>query len=82
MYLEDWLQKTESFPVGSMSSQRISELLLSINNDERKAFYREWGAYRCEQEYLALDITSVSSYSSLIEDVEWDITATENLCLR
>ncbi|MDO8685295.1 MAG: IS1634 family transposase [Clostridiales bacterium] len=71
MYLEDWLQKTESFPVGSMSSQRISELLLSISNDERMAFYREWGAYRCEHEYLALDITSVSSYSNLIEDVEW-----------
>jgi transposase len=71
MYLEDWLEKTESFPVGSMSSQRISELLLSISNDERMTFYREWGACRCEQEYLALDITSISSYSSLIEDVEW-----------
>ena len=61
MYLEDWLDKTEGFPVGSMSSQRISELLLSINDDERMAFYREWGTYRCEQEYLALDITSISS---------------------
>ncbi len=71
MYLEDWLEKTEGFPVGSMSSQRISELLLSIDVDERMAFYREWGAYRSEQEYLALDITSISSYSSLIEDVEW-----------
>ena len=71
MYLEDWLEKTESFPIGSMSSQRISELLLSISVDERMAFYREWGAHRCEQEYLALDITSISSYSDLIEDVEW-----------
>ena len=71
MYLEDWLEKTESFPVGTMSSQRISELLLSINDDDRMAFYREWGACRCEQEYLALDITSISSYSSLIEEVEW-----------
>jgi transposase len=71
MYLEDWLEKTESFPVGTMSSQRISELLSSINNDERIEFYQEWGDCRCEQEYLALDITSISSYSSLIEDVEW-----------
>ena len=26
MYLEDWLQKTESFPVGSMSSQRVAPI--------------------------------------------------------
>jgi transposase len=28
-------------------------------------------AYRQEQEYLALDITSISSYSKLISEVEW-----------
>ncbi len=71
MYLEDWLENTESFQAGSMSSQRISELLLSINHDRRIEFYSEWGACRSEQEYLALDITSISSYSKLIEDVEW-----------
>lgn len=71
MYLEDWLEKTEGFPISSMSSQRISELLLSISVDERMEFYRKWGAHRCEQEYLALDVTSISSYSDLIEDVKW-----------
>ena len=71
MYFDDWLNKTESVFVGSMSSQRISELLASISTDERLEFFKQWGAYRCEQEYLALDITSVSSYSELIRDVEW-----------
>lgn len=70
MYFDDWLNKTESVFVGSMSSQRISELLASISTDERLEFFKQWGAYRCEQEYLALDITSVSSYSELIRDVE------------
>lgn len=71
LYLEDWLDRTDGYLVGSMSSQRISELLASINVAERMTFYKEWGAYRSEQEYLALDITSISSYSNLIGDVEW-----------
>ena len=70
-YCEDWLASTEAFPVGSMSSQRISELLAAISKDERDDFYRSWCALRSEREYLALDITSASSYSELIESVEW-----------
>ncbi|HCB30298.1 MAG TPA: IS1634 family transposase [Acinetobacter lwoffii] len=71
MYCADWISGTESYPVGSMSSQRITELLLSITDKQRNDFYRAWYAEIEEDEYLALDITSTSSYSELIEDVEW-----------
>ncbi len=71
LYCENWLEETESLPVGDMSSQRISELLLSLTSLEREGFYEAWCASRSEEEYLALDITSISSYSKLIEDVEW-----------
>ena len=71
MYCEDWLKDTESYPVGSLSSQRISELLLSLPAQGREAFYGSWYAAHDDVEYLALDITSESSYSELIEDVEW-----------
>ena len=71
MYCSDWIEETELYPVGDMSSQRISELLASISPDEREHFYQAWCRHRQENEYLALDITSVSSYSELIEDVEW-----------
>ena len=54
-----------------MSSQRISELLTAITPEARENFYQAWCTYRSEQEYLAIDITSISSYSNLIEDVEW-----------
>jgi len=54
-----------------MSSQRISELLAGITAEERNTFYRLWCSLRGEAEYLALDITSVSSYSGLIDSVEW-----------
>lgn len=71
MYCEDWLKDTESYPVASLSSQRISELLISLPAEEREAFYGSWYASHNDREYLALDITSESSYSELIEDVEW-----------
>ena len=71
MHCSDWFEDTESHPVGDLSSQRISELLAEISPDEREYFYQVWCRYRQESEYLALDITSVSSYSELVEDVEW-----------
>lgn len=71
MYCKDWLVDMESYPVGSLSSQRISELLMDLPAEGREAFYKGWYAVHDDKEYLALDITSESSYSELIEDVEW-----------
>ena len=71
MHCADWIKNTESYPVGSMSSQRISELLATILPEMRERFYQAWCRHRMEAEYLALDITSISSYSELIEDIEW-----------
>ena len=71
LYCESWISDTECLPVGSMSSQRISELLIAITSHERELFYQSWCNLLSEQEYLALDITSVSSYSRLIDEVEW-----------
>jgi transposase len=70
-YCEDWLESTDAFPVGPMSSQRISGLLAGISSEERDEFYHLWCSLRSEVEYLALDITSASSYSRLIDSVEW-----------
>jgi hypothetical protein len=71
MHCADWIEGTESFPVGDLSSQRISELLAGIAPEAREYFYQVWCRRRLEDEYLALDITSVSSYSELVDDVEW-----------
>jgi transposase len=71
LYCENWVKATECLPVGSLSSQRISELLSRVTHGERQGFYQAWSRLRREQEYLALDITSLSSYSRLIEEVQW-----------
>ena len=70
LYCEDWLNKTESSLSKELSSQRISELLVTITQGDRMNFFEHWGEYRCESEYIALDITSISTYSELISAAE------------
>ena len=71
LYCEDWLYKSECYHSRELSSQRISELLTTITHGERMSFFESWSEYRCENEFIALDITSVSTYSELINDAEW-----------
>ena len=88
MYCQEWLEAVDNMDcAGNLSSQKISEILGDISFEERETFYREWCAHRSESEYLALDITSTSSYSELIDDVEWGYNrdgedlAQINLCM-
>ena len=71
MYSEQWQSQTEAFPLARISSQRVSELLSSLSMGERNAFYRHWMGQLKEGRCLALDITSISSYSQLIQGCEW-----------
>lgn len=51
-------------PMGELiASQRISELLVKISEDDRQRFLSLWLAKMTEDDYLCYDITSVSSYS-------------------
>jgi hypothetical protein len=51
-------------PYGAViPSQRSSELLASITEEARQRFFLLQGKRRIEREYLAYDITSISSYS-------------------
>jgi transposase len=86
MYCEDWMAETDAFPA-SLSSTNISRLMQSITRQEQETFFKKWAEFRSEQEFIALDITSISSYSQFIEDVEWGYNRDKeslpqiNLCL-
>ena len=54
-----------------LDSQRISDLFASLSFDMREAFLRRWISMRQEEEYIAYDVTSLSTYSGGIEDAEW-----------
>ena len=70
MHCSDWVEENEYPDVGNMASQRISELLSSFGYNERNIFFKHWYRRICEDEYIALDITSVSSYSENISFLE------------
>jgi len=70
-YCSDWAEENECLDAGNMASQRISELLYAFGYNERVEFFKQWYLHIREQEYVALDITSVSSYSERIDMLEW-----------
>lgn len=71
LYCSEWLMQTESLPVSNMSSQRVSEIFSKISMDERDTFFASWIRSIKESRYVALDITSISSYSQLMQSCEW-----------
>jgi transposase len=67
---KQWAESAWNIDETKLSSQRISELLQVLDENSQMNFYRQWASLRQEREYLAFDITSISSYSELIEQVE------------
>ena len=55
----------------ALSTQEASSLFASITHDERMAFFKSWVAIQALTQYLAYDVTSLSSYAKGIEDTEW-----------
>ena len=63
--VEHW-SKTHRHPYGEfIDNRRVSDLLLTITEEKQLGFFKKWAKKRLEEEYLAYDITSVSSYSEL-----------------
>jgi hypothetical protein len=86
-YCAEWMERSDVGDLTPLASQRISEMLMRVPDRERQRFFSQWSTCRSDREYLALDITSVSSWSQLIDDVEWgynrdgDSLAQINLCM-
>jgi transposase len=70
MHLDEWIDNNETVEISPLTSQRVSELLSSFSIKEHIDFFKLWIAKIREKEYIALDITSVSSYSKGIIEAE------------
>ncbi len=69
MYLDDFC---ETYVTDSkLNSQSASELFASLDEGQMNAFFREWIAGVQEKEYLAYDVTSISSYSEQMAEIEF-----------
>ncbi|MHB8277245.1 MAG: IS1634 family transposase [Candidatus Humimicrobiaceae bacterium] len=71
--LKLWLESTHLPLKQNLSSQRISDLLKELGEDEvsRLAFLKEWAKMGKGSSFIVFDITSFSSYSKKLELVEW-----------
>ena len=70
-HCETWYKSHVPSISGTLASQRISEILQSINIDEKQTFLSKWMNAVLEEDYLCYDITSVSSYSELNEYIKY-----------
>lgn len=66
-----WCKSHAPALVESLTSQRISEILESINTDAKQTFLGRWMNKILENDYLCYDITSISSYSELNEYIKY-----------
>jgi len=71
MYIEDWFDETKVYFTERMTDVDCSKLFSFITESERALFFSEWVRYRKEQEYIAYDVSSISTYSGGIEIAEW-----------
>jgi transposase len=71
MYLDDWFDENDVTFAKRMDDQHCSRLFSGISHEERTRFFKEWIKYRFEQEYIAYDVTSVSTYSNGMDNAEW-----------
>ena len=70
-HCETWCKSHAPSFSGSLTSQRISEILQSIGIDEKQTFLAKWMKAVLEEDYLCYDITSISSYSELNEYIKY-----------
>lgn len=63
---------THTHPYGKdIPSQRSSELFGTINEDAKQSFFKLQAKRRLEEEFLAYDTTSISSYSNSLKQVKY-----------
>jgi len=68
---EKW-SSLHKHPYGKLiTSQRSSEIFSSITEEEKHKFFKLQGKRRTEKEFWAYDITTISSYSKLLRQVQY-----------
>lgn len=70
-YLEDYTEEHETYIHGVMDDKKCSKIFGSIRLEDALLFFREWLKRRKNDEYIAYDVTSISSYSQNITECEW-----------
>jgi len=70
-HVEQWSAQNLHPYKNKLPDQRVSELLGRISPSQQQDFFSRWVDLNHNGGYFAMDVTSVSSYSELIDYVRW-----------
>lgn len=70
-YLENYTESHKTAMNGIMTDVGSSKMFSSIRQEDMLLFFREWMKQKGRNEYVAYDVTSVSSYARNILELEW-----------
>lgn len=70
-YISDYTETHTTALKGVLSDEKCSKMLASLRQEDMLLFFREWMKHKKSDEYVAYDVTSVSSYSKNITELEW-----------
>lgn len=70
-YLPDFCENHRTFGDCKPSSETASRLFSSITPEDMLLFFHSWKTVKKDNEFIAYDVTSFSSYSQGIRSLEW-----------
>ena len=70
-YLPDWQESRISYSQNVLNGAELSRLFAGIDSKARTAFFNDWIKKKKAREFIAYDVTSISSYSKELESAEW-----------
>lgn len=70
-YIKDYTESHRSFVKEPVDDGRISRMFSELRKEDMLLFFREWMKMKKAGEYVAYDVTSISSYGKGIRDLEW-----------
>ncbi len=70
-YLSDYTETHRTELKGILSDEKCSKMFSSLRREDMLLFFREWMKHKKADEYVAYDVTSISSYSKNITELEW-----------
>lgn len=70
-YYDDWSEGVYPYKNTKLTSQQISRVFKGVDYKRRMEFFKTWIHVRDPNEYIAYDVTSISSYSQGIENLEY-----------
>ena len=70
-YLDDYTETHQTELGARMGDAASSKLFSSLRQEDMLLFLREWMQHKKANEYVAYDVTSISSYAKNMEELEW-----------